>query len=50
MNEVYVFFHRYRRTVGVVCTLISLAAVLGGCGQKGDLYLPDDRPKSMLLP
>lgn len=50
INEVHVSFHRYRRAVGVICTLISLAAALGGCGQKGNLYLPDDRPKSMLLP
>lgn len=50
MNEVPVFFQRYRRAVGAVFILISLTAVLGGCGQKGDLYLPNDRPKSMLLP
>lgn len=50
MNEVHVSFRRCRRTVGVICTLISLAATLAGCGQKGNLYLPDDRPKSMLLP
>jgi len=24
--------------------LLLALAVLGGCGQKGDLYLPDDRP------
>jgi predicted small lipoprotein YifL len=50
MNEVHVFFHRYRRTIGIICTLISLAAAIGGCGQRGDLYLPADKPKSMLLP
>ena len=25
----------------LVAVLIGLAASLGGCGQKGDLYLPD---------
>jgi len=50
MNEVPVFFHRYRRTVGVICAAISLVAAVSGCGQKGDLYLPDDKPKTMMLP
>lgn len=27
----------------LLAVLLALAA-LGGCGQKGDLYLPDERP------
>ena len=50
MNEVFVFFQRYRRAVSAVFMLIVLTAALAGCGQKGDLYLPNDRPKSMLQP
>ena len=50
MNEVHVFFHRCLHTAGVICTLLALVAAISGCGQKGDLYLPNDKPKSMLLP
>lgn len=25
--------------------MLSLAAALAGCGQTGDLYLPDDNPR-----
>jgi predicted small lipoprotein YifL len=28
----------------VVVAALALMTLLGGCGQKGDLYLPDDDP------
>ncbi|MFP4131871.1 MAG: LPS translocon maturation chaperone LptM [Thiohalospira sp.] len=28
----------------VVVVALALMTLLGGCGQKGDLYLPDENP------
>ncbi|MGM0413037.1 MAG: LPS translocon maturation chaperone LptM [Pseudomonadota bacterium] len=28
----------------VVVAVLALMTLLGGCGQKGDLYLPDENP------
>lgn len=37
---------RERRVAVWVLMLLFLA----GCGQKGDLYLPDEKPRSMVEP
>jgi predicted small lipoprotein YifL len=50
MNEVDVYFHRYCRTVGAIIVAVCLTAAIGACGLKGDLYLPDDKPKDMTPP
>lgn len=49
-NEVSVYFRRWRRFLCILCVASGMAAAVGGCGQKGDLYLPHDKPKNMLQP
>jgi len=36
-----------RRILCLLCLAAGLTAALSGCGQKGDLYLPHDKPKGM---
>ena len=38
------FMFRYFRFATLVITLLSLASLLAGCGQKGPLHLPDETP------
>jgi len=32
----------FSRTARVTCLLLATLILLGGCGQKGPLYLPDE--------
>lgn len=38
---------RHRHALCLTVLLIALAAALAGCGQKGDLYMPDDEPQNL---
>ncbi len=38
------FMFRYFRFATLVITLLGLASLLAGCGQKGPLRLPDETP------
>jgi len=49
-DEVPVTFQHHRRILCLLCLAAGLAMSLGGCGQKGDLYLPHDKPKGMFQP
>jgi predicted small lipoprotein YifL len=33
---------RYARTTRLTLLIIAILVLLGGCGQKGPLYLPDE--------
>ena len=34
---------RYSRTARLILLLLATLVVLGGCGQKGPLYMPDEQ-------
>lgn len=48
--EVPVTSQSCRRILCLLCLAAGLTVNLGGCGQKGDLYLPHDKPKGMFQP
>ena len=39
------YLHPRFRRLGLIIVLASLIGTLYACGQKGDLYLPDDLPE-----